>query len=159
MQGSSADLHGRAVTKTLLNTLIVVKMDIICNCSSKRGFISKFVQIEHLGLYDVPETLSGTVVNAVSNTGHGLLHLLPVQLHLKGGTGILESSVAVKQRSCLRISRNRFVKSAKHQLIVIMAAQLIGDDGAVIQIQNCAELKFVAYRPIIPFNVTDRCPH
>lgn len=132
MQGRGTDLYGCTVTKALLKALIVVKMDVICNCSSKGDFICKLIQIEHLSLYNAPEPLDRTVINAMTNTGHRLFHLLSVQLHLKGGTGILESSVAVKQWPGSWISSNRFVKGTEYQFVVIVATQYIGDDGTVI---------------------------
>ncbi len=99
MQGSGTNLYGRTVTKALLKTLIVVKMDIICNCGSEGGFICKLIQIEHLSLYNAPESLNRAVINAMANTGHGLPHLLLVQLHLKGGTARQKVLCKIRQAS------------------------------------------------------------
>ena len=52
----------------------------------------------HFPFQDAPETFHRTIVNAVSDPGHTLFHVMGVQTHPELGAGILEPAVAVEQR-------------------------------------------------------------
>ena len=59
--------------------------------------------------------------------------------------GVLKPSVAVKQWMSLRLEPDGFIKSAHDQRIIIMAADPISNDPAVIQIQDSAQIYLMGF--------------
>lgn len=103
-------------------------------------FISNTVQLEHFCFDNPPESFCRTIIDAMTNTGHGLSHALFLQLHLKYITCILESPVAMKKRFGAGITFKRFIIGIENQLIIISFAYHIGHRTTVIKIQNDAQI-------------------
>lgn len=55
----------------------------------------------------------------MSHSGHGLFHALILELCLEYLAGILISSVAMKNRFCIRIFNKCLIISIKYELVVI----------------------------------------
>ena len=85
-----------------------------------------------LTLQDSPEAFHRAVVNAAANTGHTLSHPGIQQFLVEGSAGVLESTVAVEQRVCIRIFQNSFIKRVKNQLVVISVTNNIADDSVLL---------------------------
>lgn len=112
-----------------------------------------------LTLQDSPEAFHRAVVNAAANTGHTLCHPGIQQFLVEGSAGVLESTVAVEQRVCIRIFQNSFIKRVKNQLVVISVTNNIADDSPVTQIENRTQIELVDNWTCIPlelrFNTCD----
>lgn len=61
-----------------------------------------------------------------------MLHASFLQLHLKYSVGILEATVTVEQRLCIRIRQECLFKGIKHQFVVVSLTYYPGDNGTVI---------------------------
>ena len=106
-----------------------------------------------LTLQDSPEAFHRAVVNAAANTGHTLCHPGIQQFLVEGSAGVLESTVAVEQRVCIRIFQNRFIKRVKNQLVVILVTNNIADDSPVTQIENRTQIELVDNWTFIPLEL------
>ena len=51
---------------------------------------------------------------------------------------------------CIRVCRYRTVKGLENQRIVIPFADHVGNNAAVTEVQNCAEIDFVNLNAFIP---------
>ena len=85
------------------------------------------------------------------HAGHALRHTSLYKFVMKGPVRVLEASVAVKQRMSTRICLCRLVKGFIHQRIVISVTNDIGNDAAVIEVKNGAEIDLMHRDPLVPF--------
>ena len=113
----------------------------------------KSMPIIALTLQDSPEAFHRAVVNAAANTGHTLCHPGIQQFLVEGSAGVLESTVAVEQRVCIRIFQNSFIKRVKKQLVVISVTNNIADDSPVTQIENRTQIELVDNWTFIPLEL------
>ena len=118
----------------------VVVLNKIFNHSNQTGSVSEAFSVIPFPLQNSPESFHRTVVNAFGNPGHTLGHACFGQHMVEWTTCILESSVAVAQRTRIRVCGNRCAKCVKHQWIVIGISDHITDNSSVIQIQNGTEI-------------------
>ena len=72
---------------------------------------------------------------------------------MEGSAGVLESTVAVEQRVCIRIFQNSFIKRVKIQLVVISVTNNIADDSPVTQIENLTQIELVDNWTFIPLEL------
>ena len=89
---------------------------------------------------DTPETLHWAVVDAVCHAGHALCHLCLFELMMKGSVRVLKSSVAVKQRMCVRVGLDCFLKGLEHQRIIVAVTDDVADDAVVTEVENRASV-------------------
>ena len=122
IQRSRADLRWRQVTIPLLRPGSIIKLNVSGNRFAERNFIVEFEEIVHLCFQDAPEPLRRTVINAVTNTGHGLLHALGQKLCLKHLACVLKSPVTVEDRLGVRVGSDRLLEGIEDQLVVIPGA-------------------------------------
>lgn len=132
----------------VLTPVVVVVMDKLFNCSNQRFVGFKPVEIIHLAFQNVPEAFHWAVINAVTNSGHTLLHPLFVQFLLEGFACILESTITVEQRMCIRILLNYKIKGFKHKLVVIALTNGKRNNISAFQIQNGTEIGTLTFRTV-----------
>ena len=137
----------------MLVTAVVVVVNIAFNRGNELFSACKSMPIIALTLQDSPEAFHRAVVNAAANTGHTLCHPGIQQFLVEGFAGVLESTVAVEQRVCIRIFQNSFIKRVKNQLVVISVTINIADDSPVTQIENRTQIEFVDDRIFIPLKL------
>ena len=99
--------------KPLLVTFRIVEIYVMLNSRDQFLLISEFPQIVHLRFQDSPESFHRAIINTSSNSGHTLYHLGRLQLCSEYFTRILESSVTMEQRMCVRIILNGFIKGVE----------------------------------------------
>ena len=63
----------------------------------------------------------------------------------------------MKQWCCPGIGCNRFVQGIKYQRIIVAISDLIGNNPAIIQIQNSAEIDFMYFQSLVPFEFRYVC--
>jgi len=63
--------------------------------------------------------------------------------------GVLEASVAVKQRVGIRMDLSRPLKGVKNQSIVIVISDRERHNSSIVQIQNGAQIDFVHGKPFV----------
>ena len=130
------EFHGCHAEKPFLVTARIVKIKILSNCSGQFFGGCEFVQIIHLGFEQSPETFHRSVVYASTDARHTLPHMCFLQFGVEDFTCILKTSVAVKQRVCIRISGNRIIKSIKYKLVIVAFPDSVRNNPSVIQIEN-----------------------
>ena len=91
-------------------------------------------------LQDTPETLHGTVVNAVRHTGHTLYHSSLLKFMVEYPAGVLKASVAMEQRMGIRIGLNSLIKGLVNEWIIVSFAENIGHNTPVTEIQDGAQI-------------------
>ena len=102
-----------------LRSFLGVKLHVSVNCWSKGLLICYLVHTVHFRFYDSPQPFCRTIIYAMSHSGHGLFHALILELCLEYLAGILISSVAMKNRFCIRIFNKCLIISIKYELVVI----------------------------------------
>ena len=66
--------HRSSGVESFLKTFVVVKMDVFVDGGSELCLIAEFGQIVHLRFQNTPEAFCRAVINAMTDSGHGLLH-------------------------------------------------------------------------------------
>lgn len=146
-------LHGSLDEQTVLVTAVVVVVNIAFNRGNELFSACKRMPIIALTLQDSPEAFHRAVVNAAANTGHTLCHPGIQQFLVEGSAGVLESTVAVDQRVCIRIFKNSFIKRVKNQLVVISVTNNIADDSPVTRIEDRTQIELVDNWAFIPLEL------
>ena len=136
-------LHRSLNKQAVLVTAIIVVVDIVLNGRNQLFPVGKSMSVIAFALQNSPEPFHRAVVNAAANTGHTLCHPGIQQFLVEGSAGVLESTVAVEQRVCIRIFQNSFIKRVKNQLVVISVTNNIADDSPVTQIENRTQIELV----------------
>ena len=72
---------------------------------------------------------------------------------MKGSSGILKPSVAVKQRMSIGVGFHGFVKGFVDKWIVIMLAEDIGHNAPVVQVKDGAQIELVYRNTFIPLEL------
>lgn len=144
-------LHWRVDTQITLNATCIVIADIAFYHVNQFLLGGESLAVVALPLQNAPETLHGTVINAVRYTGHALRHPCFHKFVVKGSVRVLEASVAVKQRMCAWICPYRLIEGFIYQRIVITVTNDIGNNAAVIEVKNGAEIDLMYRDPLVPF--------
>ena len=76
---------------------------------------------------------------------------------MEGTVGVLEPSVTMEQRRCSGIGRCRQIKGVKYQRIIVPVSDYIGDDPAVVQVEDGAEVDLMDLNPFIPLELRHVC--
>ena len=132
--------HRSEYTEVPLEPFGVVVLNEILNHGYQTGSVGKAYSVISFSLQDSPETFHRPVINALGNSGHTLGHASFGQHAVECAVSVLESSVAVAQRACIRVCGNCCPKCVKHQRIVIGITNHIADNPSVIQIQDSTEI-------------------
>lgn len=99
---------------------------------------------------NAPEALHRAVVDTLANAGHTLGHPGLLELVVEGSAGVLEPSVAVKQRMGIGVGFHSLVKGFVDKRVVIVLAEDIGHDPPVVQVQDGAQIELVYRNSLIP---------
>ena len=118
-------------------------MDVLVDGRTQLAAAAELIQEIHLFLHNAPETFHWAIVDAMPNAGHGLLHTLLRELELECFARILEPPVTVEQWVGFRIFENCLLKCVKYQLVVIASAYDVGDNRAVIEIEDGAQIELL----------------
>ena len=125
----------------------VIVANILLNGINQVLLGGKSPSIVLLSLQDAPEAFHGPVINAVSNPGHALFHVVFLYLRAELPARILESPVTMKQWMSIRLQRYRGIKSVHDQRIVIAVSDHVGYNPAVIEIQDGTQVYLVNFDP------------
>ena len=128
--------HRHQDTQIALDTSRVVIANILLDHLDKFVLAGKPSAVIAFPLQNAPEALHRTVVNTMRHTGHTLRHARLYELVVESAVGVLEPSVAVEQRLCVRIGLHRFVEGFENQRIIVAFAEYIGHNTPVTEIQN-----------------------
>lgn len=137
-------------TQVTLYPTGVVVADIALDHMHKLLLAGKAFAVVPFSLQDAPEALHRAIVNAMSYAGHTLGHPGLFQSIVKSPACILETSVTVEQRVCVRIGIQCLVKSIEYQKTIVTSTNCIGNDAPIIQIQNRTQVNFAGFKFIIP---------
>ena len=124
--------HGSKYAKVPLKSFGVVVMNEIFNHIDQAHSVGKAYPVIPFSLEDAPESFHWSVINAFGDSGHTLGHSCFCQHAVKCAVSVLEASVTVAQRVCIRIRGNRCPECVKHQRIVISIPDHIADNPPVI---------------------------
>ena len=89
-------LHGRQDAEVSLQAFEVVVTNVIFDHYNQALFSSKPITVIAFAFEDSPESFHRSVVNALADSGHALLHTGIYQLLMKSAVGILVPSVTVE---------------------------------------------------------------
>ena len=145
--------YRREDTEVALNTPVVVVTDVILNHINQFLFGGKPLAIVPFPFQDAPKAFHRTVVNTLSYTRHTLYHTCLFELVMEGSIGVLKPPVTMEQRMRLRICLHGLVESLENQRIVIPVTHYIGNNTAVIEVENGAEIDLVYLNALIPFEL------
>ena len=113
-------LHRCQDPQITLNPAIVVVGNIVFNHIHEIISTCEPSAVVSLAFENAPESLHRSIVDTLGYSGHALLHLCLLQLIVKHSVGILETSVAMEQRMCVRIRFNSGIQCVKYKRIIIM---------------------------------------
>ena len=140
-------LGRRHQMKIPLDSPGVIVVDILLDSSDQVLLGGKSPSIVLLALQDSPEALHWSVINAVSNPGHAVFHVVLLQLRAELSARILESPVTMKQWMSVRLQFHSGIKGVHDQRIVIMVSDHVGYNSAVIEIQDGTQIYLVNLDP------------
>ena len=105
----------------------------------------ELTQVVHLDFQGTPKTLDWGVVETTSDPGHAVGQSCVFNHAFEPSRGILESSVAMnhRSRSCTE-PRDRRYHRLEHERIVVGPPDAIGDDRAVVQVDDCAQVRLLS---------------
>ena len=146
-------LHRRKNAEAALHAPVVVVKDVVFNHADQFLFTGKALAIIAFPFEDAPKSFHRSVVDTLGYTGHTLRHTCFLQLVVEGTVGILKTSVAVEQWMCVGIRFYRTVKGLEYQRIVVAVTNHIGNDPAVVEVQNGAEIDLVYFNTLVPFEL------
>ncbi len=142
--------HRRQDTEVSLYPPGIIIADIALDHLDQVSLTGKTPAIVTFPLQDTPEALHGTVVDALANAGHTLDHPGLLELVVKDPAGVLEPSIAVKQRMSIRVGFHSFVEGFVNKRVVITLAEHIRHNAPVVQVKDGAQIELVYRSPIIP---------
>ena len=106
--------HGSKYTKITLEPFGVVVLNEILNHSNQAGPVREAYSVIPLAFQNSPESFHRSVINALCDPGHTLDHSGFGQHMVECAARVLESSVTVAQRVCIRVCGNRCPKCIKY---------------------------------------------
>ena len=124
--------HWCHTVKSLLETSMIVEIDIVFYCMNQFISICKSAEVVHFRFQHSPKTFHWTIVNTSSDSGHALTHFSSLEFFIESLACVLISSVTMEQRMCIRIEGNCFVEVIKHKLIIVAVANRIRYDSFII---------------------------
>ena len=126
--------HRRQDAQIALHPPGVVVMDIVLDRLNKLPLTGEPSAVIAFPLQNAPEALHRAVVNAMRHTGHTLRHSRLHELVVESAVGVLEPSVAMEQRMCVRIGLHSLVEGFENQRIIVAFAEHKGHDAPVTKI-------------------------
>ena len=142
--------HRRQDAQIALDTACIVIANILLDHLDKLTFAGEASAVIAFPFQNAPEALHRTVINAMRHAGHTLRHPRLHELVVKCAVGVLEPSVAVKQRMRVRIVPNSLVEGLENQRIVIAFTQHVGHNAPVAEIQNGAQIELADFVSRVP---------
>lgn len=133
--------------------MVVVVAYVILNHIDQLFLAGEALAVIAFALQDTPKAFHWSVVDALGYTGHTLRHTGVFQLLMESTVCILKTSVTVKQRMCVGIRSDGFVKGLENQRIVVMLAYDIGHNAPVKKVKYGAEINLVHFNSFIPFEL------
>lgn len=130
-----------------MHSLAIVIVNIFFYHGYKLFPAGKLSAIVALTFQNAPESFHRTVINALADSGHTLGHACITELGIKSAVCILEASVAMEQRVCVRICRDCCIECIKHQRIIIMVSDDMRNNSPVTQVENSAQIDLVHILP------------
>ena len=130
------ELDRRHQMQISLDSFIVIVANVVLYSIDQVFPGRKSYAVVLLALQDAPKALHWTVINAVCNSGHALLHVMFLQSCVELPACILESPVTMKQRMSVRFKSHCSVEGIHNQRIVIAVSDLESDNSTVIKIKN-----------------------
>jgi len=119
-----------------LQTPVVIVINICRYCGDQCLPAGETMAVIHFPFQDAPKAFHRSIVDAMGNPGHALLHVIGLQTHPERGAGILEPAVAVEQRMGIRFQTDGLIKGRHHQGIIVMVPDCRCDDPTVVQVQD-----------------------
>ena len=113
-------------------------------------FAGESLTVIAFSFQDAPEALHRAIIDAMGHTGHTLCHSGFFKLVMKHPVCILETSVAVEQRVRIWVGLDCFLQGLIYQRIVVVVTDNVGNDAAVIEVKNGAEINLVYLCALIP---------
>ena len=142
--------HWRQDTQIALHPSCIVIMDIVSDHLDKVPLTGEPSAVIAFPFQNAPEALHRAIINAVGNAGHTLRHSSLYKFLVECSACVLEASVTVEQRMCVRIGLNCLVEGFENQRIVVALTKHIGHDAPVTEIQNGTQIEFVYLSSLIP---------
>ena len=125
-------------TQVALYPAVVVVSDVILNHLYKLLAACKTLAIIPFSFENAPEAFHRAVINALGNSGHTLLHFCFLQFVIEYPVCVLESSVTVEQRMCIRICLNSSFQCIEYLRVIVAVADNKRNNSAVLQIKDGA---------------------
>ena len=132
--------HRGTYAEIPLKPFSVVVLNEILNHGDQAGSVSKAHSVILFSFQDSPKPFHWPVINTFGYSGHALGHSGFGQHTVECTVSVLEASVTMAQRVCIRIRGNRCPECVKHQWIVVNIPDRIADNPPVIQIQDGTEI-------------------
>ena len=107
-------LHRCQNAQIALYPAVVVVGNVVLNHLHKLFAAGEPLAVISLSFQNAPETFHWTVVNALGNSGHTLLHLGFLQLVVEHSVCVLKTSVAVEQRMCVGVGFYSGIQGVKY---------------------------------------------
>ena len=142
--------HRRQDAQIALDTSRVVIANILLDHLDKIVLAGEASAVIAFPFQDAPEALHRTVINAMRYAGHTLRHSSLHELVVESTVGVLETSVAMKQRMCVRIVLHRFVEGFENQRIVVVLTEHVRHNTPVTEIQNGAQIGLAELGSFVP---------
>ena len=143
-------LHRSLDEQSVLVTTVIIVVNIAFNRGNELFSTGKSVSVIALSLQDSPEALHWAIVNAATNTGHTLRHSSIQQFLVEGSAGVLESSVTVEQRVCIRIFQDSLIQRIENEFVVVSVLNNVADDSSVTQIKDRTQIELVDDWAFVP---------
>jgi len=150
-------LHRCQNAQVALYPAVVVVDDIIFNHLHKLLTARKSSAVVPLTLENTPKAFHRAVVNTLGYSGHTLSHLRLLQLVVEYSVGVLETSVAMKQRMGIWIGFNSGIQGVEYERIIIAVTNNKGNDSAVVQIKDCAKVQLAYIGTFVPLKLCHIC--
>ena len=127
--------------QSFLETIVVVERYVGLDGRCEFAVGLELTQVLHLDFQGTPKTLDRGVVETTSDPGHAVGQPRVFYHAFEPSRGILEPSVAMDHRTCSCTEpRDGWHHRMEHEPVVVGPPDAIGDDRAVIQVDDCAQV-------------------
>lgn len=133
--------HRRHFVQLLLPAFVVVEVYVVLDGRCQAVVILEVAKVVHFAFENTPEAFHGAIVDATTDARHTLCHPGLVQFRPELLTGILKTSVTVKQRVSIRVFGNGQIKGVKCQLVIVAAAHGERDNPFVFEVEDCTQIE------------------
>ena len=117
--------------------------------------VGKALAVIILAFQNTPESFHGTVIDAMSRTGHALGHACCFELAMKCPVRVLNAPVTMKERHGSGIFADRLGKRLKHKWVIVVLTYDEGDNAPVVKVEDGGEIYLVNGNSFISFELRD----